>query len=710
MSAFRLEVRENGIAVVTFNLETEKINKLSTVVGLELEKVLKDLEKNSNVKGLILISGKSNVFIAGADINEILSIRTAEEGALKSQEAQRLPNLVEALPFPTVAAIHGPCLGGGLELVLGFNYRIATDDPDTKIGLPEVSLGILPGMGGCNRLPKLIGLQSSLEMILAGARWSARKCLKTGLVDEMVPREILFDRAIEVLEKGIWKKNRRTKKVIQLILDFLLEKNRVGRNFIRKKAQANILKKTHGHYPAPLKALEIIYECLDRGLTDGLKIESEGFGALSETEISKNLISLFFQSEAAKKNSGVIHSQVQPAKIKAVGVLGAGTMGGGIAQLLSFKDISIRLKDINELAIGKGLAHARLLYQKLVDRKEITERELERKMSLIGPTTDYSGFKRLDMIIEAVVEDIGIKQKVFSELEHQVSPDTILASNTSSLSIKDIAERCIKKDRVIGMHFFNPVHKMPLVEVIIDSMTSEKTIVTTVALTRQLGKVPVVVKNAPGFLVNRILMPYMNEAAYLLEEGISASIIDQVMLDFGMPMGPFELLDTVGIDVAHKVSKILYKAFGERMKPSGVLDRVVEAGYYGQKNQRGFYLNRKGEKKENPAVYQVIGIHPKHQEYVSEEWQNRMVYQMMNEAIRCLEEGIVSREIDLDLALVYGIGFPPFRGGLLRYADKYGADKVLNELEILERRYGERFSPPISLRKLVESGGKFYGE
>ena len=705
MTSFRLEIKASGIALLMFDLPGEKVNKISVSVGEALEKILKTLEKDSRIKGLILISGKPDIFIAGADINEILAIKTKEEGTQKSLEAQRLPNLIESLPFPTVAAIHGACLGGGLELVLPFTYRIVTDSPKTVLGLPEVSLGILPGMGGCNRLPPLVGLQPALSMILAGGRWPAKKCLKTGLVDEMVPREILLDRAIEVLEKNMWS-HKKPRKVT--LFEKLLEGNRLGRNFIRKKAQENILEKTSGHYPAPLKALEVIYDCLDRGLTDGLKIEADGFGVLAETEVSKNLIRLFFLSEALKKKSGVLNADIKPREIKKAAVLGAGTMGGGIAQLFGYRDISVRLKDIQPAAVGKGLAYARALFQKMVDRKKMTPRELEKKMALIGPTTHYTGFKQVDVVVEAVIEDATIKQKVFSECESHLSSEAILASNTSSISISTIASQCQKKDRVIGMHFFNPVHKMPLVEVVVDPITSPQTIATVVALSKQLGKVPIVVKNSPGFLVNRILMPYMNEAAHLLEEGISMTAIDDMMTDFGMPMGPFTLLDTVGIDVAHKVSKILHTAFGDRMKPSPLLERVVEAGYYGKKNKKGFYHYKKREQQENMSIYTLIGVRPKTVEMVSDEWQNRIVYQMINESIRCLEEEVVGNVEELDLALIYGIGFPPFRGGLLWYADQLSPTKIMSELDILARRYGERFQVPQYLKALVETGGKFY--
>ena len=701
MSAFHVDIK-NQIAILTFDLEGEKINKISSEVGKELETILNRLKVEEGLKGLILISAKPDIFIAGADINEILSITTSQEGTEKSLDAQRLPTLVEHLPFPTVAAIHGACLGGGTELALGFKYRIATDDPKTKIGLPEVSLGILPGMGGCVRLPKLVGLQNALDMILAAKSWQAQKCLKTGLVDEVVPKEILLERAIQVIELGLWKKKKRKKLTL---LSLLLEQNRLGRNLVYKKAKEQILKKTGGHYPAPLKALDVIYETLDHGITDALKIEAQGFGDLSDTGVSKNLIGIFFLQEKMKKQKGVEDPNIQPRKIESSAVIGAGAMGGGIAQLLSFKDISTRLKDIHEKAVAQGLAHAHALYAKLVERKKLTKRELDQKMSLIHPTTDYTGFKHADMAIEAVVENIEVKQKVFLELEKRMHPQAILATNTSSLSISDIGENCSKKDRVIGLHFFNPVHKMPLIEVVVAEETSPQAIVTTVDFAKRIGKVPIVVKNKAGFLVNRILMPYMNEAAYLLEEAIPMTLIDKVMVQFGMPMGPFTLLDAVGIDIAQKAAHVMYKTFGERMKPHEVLDRVVQAGYLGMKNKKGFYKN----KKENTSIYSIIGVKPRPQDYVSEEWSQRMVLLMINEAALCLEEKIVKSPEVVDIGMVFGIGFPPFRGGLLKYADQLSSAKILSELQILHRRYGDRFKPASLLETMAGQGGRFYG-
>lgn len=705
MTAFRIDITDRAIAVVTFDLEGEKINKLSTPVGAELEELLRELKENPHLKGLVLISGKPEIFIAGADIHEILAIHGREEGAQKSEQAQRLPNLIESLPFPTVAAIHGVCLGGGLELVLGCTYRIATSHPKTKLGLPEVQLGILPGMGGCYRLPKLIGLRSALEMILAGATWPADKALKRGLVNEVVPKEILLQRAEQAIEEKAWKKRQKRFS----LLEWALEKNRPGRNFIYRRAKDDIIKRTRGHYPAPLKALEVIYEILDRGLTDGLKIESEGFGYLSETAVSKNLIDLFFQSEAIKKKTGVSDSSIQPMKIHSAAVVGAGVMGAGIAQLLADREIPVRLKDVQEQAVAKGLFHAAEIFEKAVLRKRLGRRDLIRKMNYISPSTEFFGFKKVDVVIEAVVEDLEIKRQLFETLESKVTDEAILATNTSSLSVSEIGALCKNKERLVGLHFFNPVHRMPLVEIVVDPVTSAKTVATSVQFIKELGKIPVVVKNAPGFLVNRILMPYLNEAAYLLSQGIPVSVIDETMLDFGMPMGPFTLLDTIGIDVAQKVAHILYRGFGERMKPHDILDRVVASGFYGSKNKKGFYIQNGKQKIENHAIYSALGLTPKKEEHISEEWQMRMVVQMIHEAIRCLEDGIVQDPSHLDLAMIYGIGFPPFRKGLLWYADQLGGDKVLSELDIFHRRYGIRFAPPNILKEWVRSGRKIYG-
>ncbi|MBI4041028.1 MAG: enoyl-CoA hydratase/isomerase family protein [Deltaproteobacteria bacterium] len=706
MSSFRVEKTASHLAIVTFDLEGEKINKISTDIGKELEVLLEGLKKDRSIQGMILVSGKKDIFIAGADIYEILSVTSSQEGTEKSREAQRLPALIESLPFPSVAAIHGACLGGGLELVLGFSYVIATDDPKTKIGLPEVSLGILPGMGGCVRLPKRVGLQNALDMILGAKVWPAKKCFKTKLIDEWVPKEILLERSLEVLEEGIWKKRKREKVSIQSLL---LEKNRFGRSLIYKKAKEQVLDKTKGHYPAPLRALEVIYETLDRGMTDALAIEAEAFGELVSTSICKNLMGVFFLQEAAKKKTGSNTPDILPKVIEHAGVVGAGAMGGGIAQLLSHRGIPVRLKDIETKALSRGLSTAKKLFDDLVLKKKLTTREAYQKMIQISPTTQYSGFKHLDLVIEAVIEDLSVKQKVFLDLQASTSPETILATNTSSLSVKDIGSACAHPERIIGLHFFNPVHKMPLVEVIrVKEVTSEETVVTAVQFVKQIGKVPIVVKDVSGFLVNRILMPYMNEACYLLEEGISISMIDQTVEAFGLPMGPFALTDAVGIDIAQKASHVMYQAYGERLKPHDFLDKVVQAGFLGNKNNQGFYKKDKKEKHENATIYSIIDVKPREQAYVSQDWIERMIFLMINEAALCLEEGVVEQPQDVDVGMVFGMGFPPFRGGLMKYADSVGVDKIFSELEILERRYGLRFKPALLIERLARSGGTFY--
>ena len=384
-------------------------------------------------------------------------------------------------------------------------------------------------------------------------------------------------------------------------------------------------------------------------------------------------------------------------------------MGAGIAQLLADREIPVRLKDVDSIAVARGLSQARGVFEKALSRKRLSRRELLRKMNLISPATDYVGFKRVDLVIEAVIEDLAVKRDLFATLESTVKADAILASNTSSLSISEIAKHCHSTGRVIGLHFFNPVHRMPLVEIVVDPMTSPQTIATSVQFIKELGKVPIVVRNAPGFLVNRILMPYLNEAAYLLSEGIPISTIDEAMLDFGMPMGPFTLLDAIGIDVAQKVAHILHRGFGDRMKPHDILDRMTAAGFYGIKNKKGFYVGEGKSRSENREMYTVLGITPKKIEHISEEWQMRMVVQMAHEALRCLEDVIVSDPKHLDLAMIYGIGFPPFRKGLLWYADQLGADKILSELDIFYRRYGARFEPPTILKEWVQGGRTIYG-
>jgi len=712
---FTLIEKENGIANLIFDAPNEKVNILSSPVMRELESIIDTLATKQTIRALVFMSGKEDNFIAGANVDEIRDITDPAEGAEKARLGQALFQKLHDLPFPIIAAIQGACVGGGLELVLACHFRIAKSHPKTKIGLPEVQLGILPGFGGTQRLPRLIGIQRALSLILTGKLVDARKAGKLGIVDKVLPEDYPFsflkgsaeDFALDVLKTYSGDGFRRRKKPGGL-LTFLLEGNPLGRSIVFSQARKQALRTTRGHYPAPLKALEAVERGICKPLPQGLEIEAKLLGELIATDVSKNLISIYRLNEAVKKDPGVAKPKSEPESIEQVGLLGAGVMGGGLAQYLAYNDLPVRMKDVNQQAIDLGLKKARELFGQAVKRRKLTEKGMEQKMSLITGTTEYTGFGQCDLIIEAVVENLDIKQQVFAEIEQHVGDTTILASNTSSLSITAIAEKVKNKDRVIGFHFFNPVHRMPLVEIIRGDKTSDATTITTVAFAKKIGKIPIVVKNSPGFLVNRILGPYINEAAILLEQGTRIEAIDRAMVKFGMPMGPLNLLDEVGIDVGFKVASILQEAFGDRVTPSKVIGRLYEDGRLGKKNGKGLYIYTGKKKQVDKSVYALFSDLVRPMVVSDSEMQKRLVFIMLKEAILCLEENLVRHPRDVDAGMIFGTGFPPFRGGILRYADSLGAQTCVATFTELRERFGERFQPPSSLLKMAEKNSKFH--
>ncbi|MFQ5675540.1 MAG: 3-hydroxyacyl-CoA dehydrogenase NAD-binding domain-containing protein [bacterium] len=715
-SAFQLTVRENGVAFLTMDVKDEKVNILSSAVMRELDGILEELKTHPSIKALVFLSGKEDNFIAGADVAEIKDLTDPEEGARQARLGQGIFQKLHMLPFPVVAAIQGACVGGGLELALACHFRIAKIHPKTKLGLPEVKLGILPGFGGTQRLPRLIGIQRSLKLILTGKLIDAKYAGRMGVVDKVLPQSYptsFLKAAAEEFALHMVQKFKRSayegKRNAKRLHAIFLESNRVGRKFLFEQARKQTVRSTRGHYPAPLKALEAIEKGIALPLEEGLEIEAKLLGELIATDVSKNLISIYYLNEELKKDPGVEKMKKEPKEIKQVGLLGAGVMGGGIAQLLAYHELPVRMKDINQQALDIGMRRAEQVFQKAVEKKKLKRQEMLRKMTLISDTTDYSGFANSDFIIEAVVENMDIKKTVLKEISAQVDDSTILASNTSSLSITEMAGAVKKPDRVIGFHFFNPVHRMPLVEIIRGDKTSDTTTVTAVAFAKRLGKIPIVVKNSPGFLVNRILGPYINEAALLLEEGAGIDEIDKAMLDFGMPMGPLNLLDEVGIDVGYKVSKILQAAFNDRIVPSKVIERLHEEGRLGKKGGKGLYVYDGKSKKVDESVYTLIAdIRKSNQQVLKEDIQNRLVFIMLKEAVHCLEEGIVRRPRDIDAGMIFGTGFPPFRGGLLRYADTLSSKVCCEMFDKLSAKYGERFEAPEFLRQMAQKNTEFY--
>lgn len=698
-----LEYIEN-IAYVGFGLNNPKsMTTLDFDFMQDFTAILDELyAKQRELKGVIFFSHIENCFIAGADISLIASLTTEAEAADKSETGQTIFNRVEDLTIPTVACVDGICLGGGLEFALSCKVIIASNSTKTQLGLPEVKLGIIPGFGGTYRLPRKIGLPNALDMILTGKTLRADKAKRLGLVAEVYPKENLIAMAPKFFER------RETHHSLKESMKELATENFVTRKIIFQKVRESVLKKTNGFYQAPLRILDVMDSGMMKGRTSYLAAEAQAFGELAISEQSKNLQHIYFMSEAAKKYKGPKGTQALP-ELNRGAALGAGTMGGGIAWLMADAGMHPIMKDLSFDALNLGLKQSSQNFAGALKRKKISTDEFERKQRSITAQLDYSGFQKVDLVIEAVVENMDIKKKVFSEVERQVHPECLLTSNTSSLSVEEMSKALERPGRFAGLHFFNPVHLMPLVEIIEHSKVDPETVEALYKWVLRVKKTPVVVKDGPGFLVNRILMPYLNEAGYLLEEGVSVKDLDQAALNFGMPMGPLRLLDEVGIDVAIKVAKVMYEGLGERAHPSKFSSKLAEKNFLGKKNSKGFYLyDEKGKVAgANPEVDELL---PKERKKMSEtDLQLRLFLPMINEAAAILKDGIVQTAADVDLGLIFGIGFPPFRGGLLRYADSEGLDKILAALKnFSETVDAERYRPSDYLVQLVESKTSFY--
>jgi len=698
----------DGVLVVTIDKPGDSVNTLTTNLVNEFDGIFRQVDENSSITAMVLTSGKPDSFIAGADIEQFRDFRAPADAERVSKLGQDLLNRLEKLRVPVVAAIHGACLGGGLETALACRYRVATDHRKTTFALPEVQLGVIPGMGGTQRLPKLIGLQAALDMILAGRNVRAKRALQMGLIDEMVHpailMEIALDRARALADGKLTPDRGGSRGAVSLVL----EHNPVGRSVVFRKARESVMQKTHGHFPAPLAALEAVQTGYARGTKEGLREESRLFGEMAVTDVSRQLVFLFFASNALKKDKGVAEPAPPARAVHKLGVLGAGFMGAGIASIAVQQGTLVRLKDTDAARIGKGLAAVRSVLQERLTRKQITRTQLDDYMSLVGGTTDYSGFASVDLVIEAVFEDLALKHQVLAEVEPAIGADVVYASNTSTIPIGRIAESARHPERVLGMHFFSPVHRMPLLEVIVTPRTAAEATVTAVAYGKRLGKTVIVVNDGPGFYTTRTLSAYMNEAGRLLEEGASIEAIDKALVDFGFPVGPITLLDEVGIDVGGKVGLVLSEAFGARMAPSEAMRRVVTAGRTGRKGGSGFYrYENDGEKGDvDESVYELIG--GERREFSAEEICQRCVMAMVNEAVLCLQDGILRSPRDGDIGAVFGIGFPPFRGGPFRYVDSVGADRIVKGLEELNARFDPRFAPADLLVDMARGRRTFY--
>jgi len=730
MSFFSIENKTDGVAVVWIDVPGQSQNTLVEGMREELDSLMRKLRHDDAVKAIVLASKKPSSFVAGADIKVIQQTLVAADAERRSRLAQASFDEIEKSEKPIVAAIHGACLGGGLELAMACQARVASSDPKTKIGLPEVQLGVLPGAGGTQRLPALVGLEAALDMLLTGKQIDGKKAKKLGLVDEVVPPSILIDAAVKLaLSLAAEVKPKRVSLVDRLtglasdigesieeltnpdvLKELALARNPAGRKIVFDQAERALERKAGPHYPAPYKILEVVRVGLEKGREAGLELESKRFGELAVTDVSRRLVEIFFATTELKKENGTKDAKGLP--VTKVGVLGAGIMGHGIAWVTASQaGIPVRMRDRDAAAVGKGMKALRELADERVTKRRMTESERDRLMSTITGTTDYSGMKSAEIVIEAVFESIEVKHAVLKETLAACGPDVIFASNTSSLPITKIAAGSPRPDRVVGMHYFSPVHKMPLLEIVRHPGTSDEVVATAAELGKRQGKTVIVVNDGVGFYTSRILAPYFNEASWMLSEGTPIEDIDRAAKHFGFPVGPITLLDEVGIDTAEKVGHIMHAAFGERLTPPPGLDKLIADGRTGRKGKKGFYIYGAGKKKEvDPAIYKILGLEPRAPGKANlDELGERLGLAMVCEAIRCLGEGVLRSPRDGDIGAIFGLGFPPFRGGPFRFADSLGPAELVRRVRVYAERYGKRWAPPELLLAHAKSGARFHG-
>jgi 3-hydroxyacyl-CoA dehydrogenase/enoyl-CoA hydratase/3-hydroxybutyryl-CoA epimerase len=709
-------VRPDGIALVTINDKKAPLNTITADLGAELSAAIQRIESDGAIVGAILISGKPDSFIVGANIDMLKSMKFAGDAEKMSRQLATELGRLRVMKKPVVAAINGQALGGGFELALACKAIVLSDDKKTAVGQPEVQLGLLPGANGLLRIAERAGLQVALDLGLTGKNVRPAKAKKLGLCEEVCAREVLVEAAIRIVQDLIAGKDVAKHGGFKLdaahLQTLALESSPIGRGFLFKKARQETRKKTHGHYPATERIIDLL-ECYgSKGFAAAAELEAKSFGELVVSETAHRLIEIFFATTALKKDTGTDDAGVKPRKFERVEMLGGGLMGGGIAYVTINAGIPVRLKDKDDAGAGRGLAYVKGILDGRVKKRQLSREERDQTFARLTATTDYSGMKNADVVIEAVFEDLALKQRILKDVEEKTHDKCIFASNTSSIPITQIAALSKRPENVVGMHYFSPVHKMPLLEVIRTDKTAPEVVATAVALGKKQGKTVIVVKDGVGFYTSRILGPLMNEAAHVLAEGVPVEAIDDAMVDWGWPVGPIQLLDEVGIDVAAHVGKIVHDAFGDRLVPPGTMDSLVKDDRKGRKNSKGFYRYDKdalkgGKRQVDPTVYKALGIEPKSR-LPAEEIQMRCSLQFVNEALLCYGEGLLRSPRDGDIGAIFGLGFPPFRGGPFRYTDGIGAAEVLRRIRGYEDRFGKRWTPAPVLIEMAKKGERFY--
>jgi 3-hydroxyacyl-CoA dehydrogenase/enoyl-CoA hydratase/3-hydroxybutyryl-CoA epimerase len=676
-----------GVALIVIDRPDDAVNAIDVRLLEDLAAAVAAARDagRAGIKGLVIASGKDGQFVAGADLS-LLRGATREDAERASRSLQRVLNELEALPFTTVAAIGGPALGGGLELALACDRRVAADAPNVRLGLTEVRLGLIPAGGGTQRLPRLVGLPRALDLILSARQLSPRRALRAGLIDEVVHPALLMRAATDDALGGGKGRPEGGRTPAERAATWLAP----ARAFALSQARSRVLAETKGRYPAPLRAIDAIAAGLAHGTAAGLEEEARAFGELALSDTGKSLTALLMltlrQRKAALDGLGTAR------EIRTVGIVGLGFMGSGIAQAASAAGMRVRARDRDAAAVARGLKTIRELTAEAARKGVFERREAARIANRITGGPDLAGFASADLVIEAVFEDLGAKRGVVAELEPLIRDDAVIASNTSALPIAEIARAARVPERIVGMHFFSPVHRMQLIEVVRPAGAHPDAVATAVAASLAFGKTPIVVGDGPGFYTTRVLSTMIAEAFALLAEGVGIDTIDQVMTGFGWPVGPLQLVDEVGLEVASHAGETVARARG--IEAPGIVGALVAEGKKGKGRGGGFYRYDGGKRSPEPRVYELLGVSPRPpREDVAE----RLTLTFVNECARCLDEGVLRSAAEGDLGAVLGLGFPPFLGGPFRWADRRG-DELVRALERLADAHGDRFAPADALR------------